>query len=293
MNIDFYCLGAQKAGTTSLHHMLAAHPDVYLPAIKETHFFNDGHSEYAKGVPFYLARYFSDAPYSAVKGEIDPEYMFFPGVAQRIHAAFPKAKLIFILRDPVTRAYSHFLMSRRRGYERLSFAAAIEAEPHRLAGGGIQQQSDFSYVTRGFYYRQISAFAEFFQPDQILTLLSDDLKSNPAATLEAVHAFLGIRPLPYVPVADGDSNQAAEPRSQMLQDWVSGESFVRKIGGRLLPASVKARIWDWVERHNRRPIKPEPLAPELVSHLRSLFTEDVCQLEGMIGRDLSKWKAAI
>lgn len=289
--IDFYCVGAQKAGTTSLHHFLARHPAVFLPRIKETHFFNNGHGEYAKGVDYYLSRYFGDAPPGAMKGEIDPEYMFFPEVPERLHAAFPEAKLIFVLRDPVSRAYSHYLMSRRRGYERMSFEEAIEAEPGRLRMGDVQTRSDFSYIERGYYFRQIAGFLEYFPRERMLFLFSDELKVRPEAVLEQVYAFLGLPLIPYEPVRDEESNLASAPRSWFIQNLVSGDGLGRKLGGLLLPAAMKGRIWNLVEKHNRRPIMPGPLAPETLAYLRSLYAQDLADLAGLVKRDLSDWGA--
>jgi hypothetical protein len=287
--IDFFCLGAQKAGTTSLHHLLAAHPDVFLPEIKETHFFNDGHGDFNKGLASYFSRHYSAAPPTSFKGEVDPEYMFFPEVPQRIFSAFPRAKLIFVLREPVSRAYSHYLMSRRRGFERLDFEAAVAAEPERMKSGDIQTRSDFSYVSRGFYHQQIARFLECFPREQMLFLLSEDLKARPEETLATVHRFLGLRAMPYMPVSDAESNQAAEPRSWLVQNLVSGNSFRRKLGGALLPKGVKGWIWDMVERHNRRPIKPSPPSPDIVARLKNDYTADMAALSLLIERDLSHW----
>lgn len=287
--VDFFCLGAQKAGTTSLHHLLSMHPDVFLPEIKETHFFSDGHGEFTKGLSFYLARYFKEAAPASVKGEIDPEYMFFPEVPRRLYEAFPEAKLIFVLRDPVTRAYSHFLMSRRRGYERLDFEGAIDAELRRLEGGNIQTLSDFSYVARGYYFEQISRFLNYFPRDQMLFLFSDELKSQPEEILKEVHGFLGLRQIAYKPIGDAEANQAAEPRSWFVQNLVSGNSLGRKIGGTLLPTRLKGWVWDFVDKYNRRSIKPQPLRPEVVAKLRQCYSHDILALSDLVGRDLSHW----
>ena len=108
---SFFVVGAQKAGTTALHHYLARHPDIFLPKIKETHFFNDGHGEWHRGFNYYLQKYFSSRNEKKLAGEIDPEYLFFPETAGRIAAHIPNAKLIFIFREPVSRAYSHYWMT--------------------------------------------------------------------------------------------------------------------------------------------------------------------------------------
>ncbi|MBK7727714.1 MAG: sulfotransferase [Gammaproteobacteria bacterium] len=130
---SFFVVGAQKAGTTALHHYLARHPDIFLPAIKETHFFDDGHGEYRLGIDHYIEKYFHVDAHYLISGEVDPEYLFFPEVASRIASYCPNAKLIFVFRDPVARAYSHYQMSFSRGLDQLDFAQAIAREDARMA----------------------------------------------------------------------------------------------------------------------------------------------------------------
>ena len=79
----FVCVGAMKAGTTSLHDMLSRHPGIYLPADKELHFF-DMDERYAQGIDWYLGTYFAACPPGAVAGEITPSYMYIETVAQRM-----------------------------------------------------------------------------------------------------------------------------------------------------------------------------------------------------------------
>ncbi len=76
---------------------------------------------------------------------------------------FSSAKFIFILRDPVERAFSHYLVTYRRGLEPLSFEEAIEKEDERLSKGGFFERMHYSYVSRGFYLRQIKRFLPYIR----------------------------------------------------------------------------------------------------------------------------------
>ena len=185
MKPSFFVLGAQKAGTTALHHYLAQHPDIFLPAVKETHFFNDGHEEFSLGDNFYLEKYFVQAQKGQIAGELDPDYLYFPDCPRRIAAHFPNARLIFIFRDPVARAYSHYWMNVRRGWETLSFAEAMDREEERLHEARPlwpqnKEWSRFSYADRGFYCRQVKRYLEFFPRENMFFLLSDELAADPA-----------------------------------------------------------------------------------------------------------------
>lgn len=130
---NFLCVGAQKAGTTTLYEILKQHPDIFLPQqVKETKFFVY-EEKFQKGLAFYEKEYFSEWNSQSAIGEVDPAMMFEELAAQRIHHTLgEQVKLIFIFRNPVSRAYSHYLMSQRKGFEDHSFEEAIAAEQERL-----------------------------------------------------------------------------------------------------------------------------------------------------------------
>lgn len=313
---SFFVVGAQKAGTTALHHYLARHPDIFLPTVKETHFFDDGHGEYRLGVEHYLDTYFrADAP-RAIAGEVDPEYLFFPEAAARIAGHFPDAKLIFVLRDPVARAYSHYQMTLSRGYERLDFAQAIAREDVRMAlmpetvNGDTERvfyqpaapteaerrslfnhvvRSDFSYVGRGFYFRQVARYLEFFPRERMLFLLADDLKHDAVGTLKRVYAFLGVDEVPYLGLADEQTNQATLPRSAGLQKFLLDQSPLKAWLKHLAPAGVRLVLRKRLLAGNVQATKLPAMDAVAEARLRSLYQEDVEQLAALIGRDLSAW----
>ena len=122
--IDFLCIGAQKAGTTTLHDILSQHPNLCLPVKKETHFFSN-EELFSKGKKHY-SKYFIKYEDYDFFGEVDPEYSYCKDSAKRIYDMFGELKIIFIMRDPVERAYSNYLMTKRRGLEPHSFEDAIE-----------------------------------------------------------------------------------------------------------------------------------------------------------------------
>lgn len=126
---DFFVVGTQKSATTSLHHYLSEHPDIFLPVGKETKFFADD-ERYKYGIEQYLTENFADTGDCHCIGEVDPDYMYFPSALERIseHFDLSTLKLVFMLRDPAKRAYSHYTMTMRHGLETLSFEEAIDAE---------------------------------------------------------------------------------------------------------------------------------------------------------------------
>jgi hypothetical protein len=105
--ISFYCIGTQKAGTTTLHDILKTHSQIYLPENKEAHFF-DRNDRFNKGINWYLNYFFSSVKNEKAIGSFTPEYIFFPKVAKRIYESLgTNIKFIVILRNPVERAISN------------------------------------------------------------------------------------------------------------------------------------------------------------------------------------------
>jgi hypothetical protein len=194
---DFVVIGAQKAGTTSLHAALAQHPQVFLPTTKELHYFSSG---FDQPLASYGA-HFGPAKAEQVCGEATPYYLFHPAAPQRLAACLPKARLIVLLRDPVARSLSHYFHAIRRGNETLPLEAALAAEPERLAGaeavlqlpgGAHRAHQTQSYLARSRYDQQLPRFAAWQQAGRLLILRSEDLFNQATATLARVLAFLGL-----------------------------------------------------------------------------------------------------
>ena len=112
---DLLVLGTQKGGTSSLRRLLLDHPQLFMAATKEVHFFS---KNWDRSIDWY-ARHFSNAPEGVYCGESTPFYLFHQEAPQRIHNLIPQVKLIVLLRDPVERALSQYFHSVRLGLETL------------------------------------------------------------------------------------------------------------------------------------------------------------------------------
>lgn len=187
---DFLICGAQKAGTTSLNFYLRNHPDIYIPWKKELHFF-DNDSNFNKGIVWYT-KHFSKADKESITGESTPIYMYLDKVPVRIVGAMPSVKLIFILRNPVERAWSHYWDSVKRGKEFLSFENAVKNENERIQAGE-ESRRFFSYVDRGKYIDQIERYLKYFTRTQMYFILTEDLRNNPGQAMAGLLNFLGVK----------------------------------------------------------------------------------------------------
>ena len=205
---DFIIAGAQKSGTTSLWAYLCEHPDVAPPLTKEMSFFD---VNFQRGLNWYRmhfplqssVRRQNAAGGRLLTGESSAYYMFHPLSPQRIAASLPGVKIILLLRNPVSRAFSHYQLKLRRRQETLSFEDAIAAEAERLAGEHEKIVEDpnyysaahdrFSYLARGIYVDQIRRWQEHFSPDRLLILESGEFFRHTSEVYVRVLDFLGLR----------------------------------------------------------------------------------------------------
>lgn len=196
---DFLIVGSQKAGTTSLYNYIAQHSKILQPKEKELHYFdNRFHRKssiwYRACMPIAKKGYYTF--------EATPGYMFHPKCAERIWRLLPNIKLIFILRNPIDRAYSHYQMNKRGGIEPFDFNTAIEKEKDRLRfernrvfnddNFEWKIYSNFSYLERGKYILQIKRFLNFFPQEHLFITTLDDLEINPEAVLSSIFDFLNL-----------------------------------------------------------------------------------------------------
>lgn len=208
---DFLVLGGQRCGSTTLYTMLTGHPQVMAASHKEPHFFD---RNYGRGEDFYRRLFPLRAHVGArarrlggarvVTGEATTYYLAHPAVPGRVAAMLPDIRLVAILRNPVDRAYSHYQLSVRGGWETLSFEEALAAEPKRIAGEEQRLIEDpgfaghshryHSYRTRGLYLEQLERWWAAFPRDRLLVLRSEDMFADPAAVYGELAAFLGLEP---------------------------------------------------------------------------------------------------
>jgi ribosomal protein S15P/S13E len=207
---DFFIVGAQKCGTTSLYNYLIQHPCVLSANEKEIHFFSD---KYNLGIYWYRAQFPSLVKkyrhlwhyhQKIITGEATPYYLFHPHAATRIKSLYPDSKIIIMLRNPVDRAFSHYRYHVKLKAETLSFEEAIAQEPLRLRGELDRMIADerydsnnyklYSYLERGKYIDQIERWAELFPKDQLLIIKSEDFFSDPEEIFNSTLDFLE---LPY------------------------------------------------------------------------------------------------
>lgn len=181
---DFLIIGAQKGGTSYFYRLLVTHPMVRAAAAKEVHYFD--WNAY-KGLEWYRGC-FPKRPQKVICGEASPSYLWHEYAPERIGKTLPDVKLIALLRNPTSRAYSHYLMEVRNSKETRSFEESIETE--------ISGQETPAYLKRGHYAEQLARYSSFFQDGRILVLKSEDFFGSPEACVQEAQGFLGLNVIP-------------------------------------------------------------------------------------------------
>jgi len=285
---NFFILGAAKAGTTSLCGMLRRHPEIFMTQHKETQFFfND--KKYAKGLDFYIDSYFSGAQGYSKRGEGSPSYFHAPDiVAPRLVSALDSKKLKFvvILRDPVERAWSHYLHRVRVNAEECSFAEALQLEEVRLARDPSQW---VGYYRDGLYGNLVSRWFDYFEGEQFLFLRYEDLASDWLHSLKAVCLHLDVDPGIEWPKKIV-TNQAGVPRSKLFMRLLQQPRPYMRLLKPVLGEDRIARIRTKLNRLNTC-VRPKPLlSVDEERHLRALYSPDITLLEQLLGEDFHSWK---
>jgi hypothetical protein len=292
---NFFIIGAQKAGTTSLYFYLNQHPQIYMSPVKEPHFFAELQSDFRRPAPTspipgklkpvtdlgdYLALFEGVSDEKAI-GEASTSYLFNTRAPTLIKRSVQDAKIITVLRNPADRAYSNYLHLVRSGREPLtSFAEALQAEERRIQD---EWEPVWYYKQKGFYYSQVKRYFDTFGSDQVKVYLYDDLRSEPFGVLCDIFRFLGVDET-FVPDTSIEHNPSGLPRSKTLYTQVrrltAGKTTLLD---RLLPIKPFRYVKGWFF------IKPPPFPAEVRRQLIDSYREDILRLQELIGRDLSLW----
>lgn len=297
---NFLVIGAMKAGTTSIYRYLGQHPDVFVPAEKEPGFFVYENGRLQWSGPHdqqwraglrptrweeYLA-HFSQVRQESAIGEVSPHYLCDPVAPERIRHYLPAARLIAILRHPVDRAYSAFLMKCRRN-ERLSFVEALAAEPQRIAEGWGY---GWHYAALGCYVEPLRRYRRLFPLEQLEVVLYDDLVEDPHALMRRLYRHLGVDE-GFEADVERRYQSAHLTRWGAFDAWLGSHLTIRARLKRYFPGGTARRLYDLAQSLNRRlNRRPAPqLSPELRAELTGGFREEILALQDLLGRNLSRW----
>lgn len=252
------------------------------------HFFDADEEQFSSGLDSYL-RYFSDAG-DRLAGDATPSY-FRNGeeVARRMKQLYGESPphFLLLLRDPVERAYSHYLHNVSEGREPLSFQDALDAEQ---ADPASKQNAWKGYFSDGVYADPLQRWFAQFPRDRFLILRSEDLAHAPDTVLAEIFCFLGVDPAVEVDT-DATLNRTGERQSRALGRLLSVlPSGLRSATRRWIPKSIRLPVEQFIRRRSTGDASDRPtLDPALERTLRIRYAPHVHRLAKLLDRDFSAW----
>lgn len=270
MKTPFFLAGAPKSGTSSLAMLLGVHPEIFIPAKKELFFFD---FNYHRGIEWY-SHFFKQSD-SRFLGDATPWYMSWDSVPERIAKHFPDARIVFILREPSARAWSHYW------HDFSSMKLQLDLSPREY----FLRSSDPRRIRScSFYCRHLTRWMNYFPSNQILLASTNQLRDQPLVLLNAIASFLGCsqsfsggtlsserrmtgfspRPKP-VALLGGLQRLLAKDQFSLLADALNRHPKIKKLFFKSRPMSISDETRDW---------------------LSPVFEEDSRRLVELVGKDV-------
>lgn len=291
---NFLIVGAAKAGTTSIYEYLKDHPDIYFSPVKEPTFFpykkearpiftNHRPVNFITDENDYFSLYEKANNQKAI-GEASTPYLYLhKKTIQGIKDTIPNyqdLKIIIILRNPIDRAFSQYMMKRRDLMENMSFSDAIRNEEKRILDG---IHIDFHYLKRGMYYEQVKAYQENFHHVKILFF--DDLTTQPYQLIASCLNFLNIDNK-FLAKIDEKFNVSGEPKSIFLRSLIMenfiGKNFLQKI----IPKNIRLYVGKKIDEKNLKKVKMDNVDRV---YLENYFSEDLKKLRSIVPGVVPIW----
>lgn len=258
-----------------------------MSPVKEPHYFSgveqrpeNSHFTMPVSSPEEYGALFAGSEGFRAVGEASPSYLWEETAPGRIRRSVPEAKIIVLLRDPIERAYSHYLMDVRAGRQREPFYEALmrDAEREEKAWG-----VSHLYVELGHYAAQVSRYLDTFGGDRVLVAMFEDLKRDAGGLLRLVCSFLEVdqEAVDSVPPS-GRHNAYAAPRGELAKS-VLGSRRVRRLAQQVVPKQVRHYARDRLLLS--RGAKPE-LDWRSIEYLASEYEGEIDRLEQILGKKL-------
>lgn len=279
MNPNLIILGAQKAGTTSLHNWLSQHPDIYsIPELKDKDFYS--HPERRQNPEQHFSPYFKQYNQEKYILHTHVNYLIYKQAISNIKKFSPDAKLIAVLRPPVDRAvsaYNYFLKLRR---EKRPLDEALNYTPQTIEDFSYHN-NDFTYLEHGYYSKQLDELKKHFSNDQFLILDFAEMVTDRSKFMDRVFRFIDIPPSDAIDYQA--KNITGVVKNDAVQEVLSsgkGASFVRKILQTLTTPEMRRKMKERLTELNtsNEEVKPVKIQDDLREKLEQLFHADVKHL---------------
>lgn len=301
---DFLIVGTARAGTTFLYQTLCNHPGIFMPWKKEPMFF------YSWGKPLQstynpkltkvlwiinnLENYlnlFHSAKTNQLQGEASTWYLaeydtVIPNIKKLYGNSFNQLKIIMVLRNPVNRAWSHYLKTYSENREFLDFEDAISPETMKKRKMSNIVPS-YQYIDAGMYFEQTKAYLDNFKDVKIF--IFEEEFNNQNKFIKKICKFLGLEYIDNMEIKN-KVNSSGKPKNKLAKranDFLFSNSSIISIIKKFIPKKqrekIKLKIKGWL---HKKYDMPEVFKKKLTK----LYKSDIEQLEKLLNRNLNIWK---
>lgn len=309
---NFIIVGAAKSGTTSLYNYLDEHPDVYMSPIKEpNHFSSDIEpekfnkafkkherekridlDEYLNGNMDYklwgdyvqkweqYRKLFKNVKHEKAIGEVSNSYLFSQVAAKNIIEKLPQVKIIMMLRNPMERAFSHYLANMRDGKTIKNFREEVESN-YTLETR--EWGKKYLYIELGMYYQQVKRYLDVFPRENIKMYLYDDYKKDSVLLVKDLFRFIGVNPNVTIDFSK-KYNESKIPKNKYF-NFIISKSGIKKSAIKLFPLEYREKIKSMFFTNEKKP----KLSVEDKKFLLGIYREDIKNLSHVMNRDLHTW----
>ena len=298
MTPNLFIPGAAKSGTSSLHDYLNQHPSVFMSSVKEPHYFSHANTFRNKSAYYNL---FSGKETFAYRGESSTGYMVFPGVIERIKREIENPRFIFILRNPIDRAFSHYNWVRSFAAEQRDFREAVnhdataDPDPEKSFGKGYKYYFQF-----GLYGKYIENFYHSFDPETIHVISSEALKNSSLEVMNEIFRFLSLDPMDDMPEFSSNETVFYEDGIRKLaavNDSVErlAKNSIGKGLKTIIPESVRIRLREALgkysdqQKQKKRAEKRPVIKLDNRAWLGDMYRKDVQKLKDITGLSFAEW----
>jgi hypothetical protein len=294
---NLFIVGATKSGTTSLHNYLSQHPDVFMSANKEPHYFaKNDIKEYKGPGDKYIQnemfvteelgynQLFEKSEDQKVIGESTATYLYYSSAAEEIKRFNPDAKIIILLRDPIQRAFSAYMHMRRDGRESVhSFLETLNLEEKRKKDDWMPI---WFYKDLGMYYQQVKKYIDIFGIQNVKVDLFEDVRNDWDKYLESVCAYLGIDKHHRFDTRVSD-NISGLPKSRILHNLLRRKNIFTGTVKLLLPENERKLLKACFNKFNIKKSNKLTLNEKLF--LGNFYKESNQKLAELLKVDLKRW----
>lgn len=282
---NLFIVGAAKSATTSFHDYLSQHPDINMSSVKEPNFFateelsND--NLYYSGAPLVKSNdeyesLFIKKDIFKIRGESSVSYLFYPGVANRLKEYNDKSKVLIFLRNPIQRAFSHYLMDFTAGYFNTSFSELIKNP--ELNTKAYQQT-----ILQSFYFNQVKNYLKVFGDKKIKIIILEEIENNTNDVIKDIEDFLDID---HFNGYNFDKKNSFSYSNSSIIKLIYRSQFMKII----LRKFINKDNINGLKLYFLRGKKPI-MSNESKFFLENLFYEDVKSLSDLLNKDLNSiWK---